>query len=343
MKSIVAILGFALTFFVNQAYSYSADGHQTVGAIADELLQSKHSASYKKIITLLGTVDGKNITLKDASVWPDCARSYYRGTDGKIHKNEHDRFESDACAVFDGPEGEATLKDYVAANYSNCNYAGNNTDCHKSYHFADIPIEATQYQDGSIGTSDHDIVHAINACISVLSGKQAPAPFHLNQRQALFLLTHLVGDLHQPLHVGSVYLDASGKRVNPTSESDAKKESTTGGNSLAITDHENLHHKWDATSFLKDNKLPLLVAQAGQFKDGNTAVQIRASVWATETLQEAKLAFLGVSYSASTDNEKWTVRLLNPNEYNKNVREIQEHAVVRAGARLADLLATIFP
>jgi hypothetical protein len=46
------------------------------------------------------------------------------------------------------------------------------------------------------------------ATTQVLKGGAAPAPFSLkDQREALLLLTHYVGDLHQPLHVGAIYLD----------------------------------------------------------------------------------------------------------------------------------------
>ncbi|WP_409362753.1 S1/P1 nuclease [Bradyrhizobium sp. CIR18] len=31
-----------------------------------------------------------------------------------------------------------------------------------------------------------------------------------DKKEALFVLSHLVGDLHQPLHVGAVYLDSAG-------------------------------------------------------------------------------------------------------------------------------------
>ena len=81
---------------------------------------------------------------------------------------------------------------------------------------------------------DHDIVSAINTAIAVLKDQPSPAPFSINdKKEALFLLAHFLGDLHQPLHVGAVYLDASGNLVNPDGPGglDPATE-TAGGNRL---------------------------------------------------------------------------------------------------------------
>ena len=52
------------------------------------------------------------------------------------------------------------------------------------------------------------------------------------------LLAHLLGDLHQPLHVGSIYLDLDGKPVHPDTpglSDEAKTASeTAGGNRLRL-------------------------------------------------------------------------------------------------------------
>src|SRR6185295_2938525 len=92
--------------------------------------------------------------------------------------------------------------------------------CHTLYHFLDLAIQRDAYRDGLVGTTSYDIVHAINAAVTVLrqpacSGPHppttpipaAPGRFSLTCRQALMLLVHMVGDLHQPLHVGALYLD----------------------------------------------------------------------------------------------------------------------------------------
>jgi S1/P1 Nuclease len=58
----------------------------------------------------------------------------------------------------------------------------------------------------------------INAAIMVLQNMPAPAPFSIkDKKEALFLLAHFVGDLHQPMHVSAIYLDPNGNFVDADS------------------------------------------------------------------------------------------------------------------------------
>lgn len=82
----------------------------------------------------------------------------------------------------------------------------------------------------------------------VLQGGQSPAPFSFkDSREALLVLAHYVGDIHQPLHVGSIYLFASGRRVNPDAGRYDPASSTTGGNDLLVdgVPLARLHPCWD--------------------------------------------------------------------------------------------------
>jgi hypothetical protein len=64
--------------------------------------------------------------------------------------------------------------------------------------------------------ADQDIVAAVSAAIAVLQGKDLPAPFKFaSKKEALRLLAHYVGDIHQPLHVAAVYVDAGGHVIDP--------------------------------------------------------------------------------------------------------------------------------
>ena len=49
---------------------------------------------------------------------------------------------------------------------------------------------------------------------------------------AIILLAHLVGDIHQPLHVGAEYFDGSGKVADPDSEKSALADE--GGNTFTL-------------------------------------------------------------------------------------------------------------
>jgi hypothetical protein len=88
------------------------------------------------------------------------------------------------------------------------------------------------------------VVHAINAAIAKLSRQPVPAPFRIkDDKEAILLLAHFVGDIHQPLHVGATYLDAQGHAMVPASEADARVHETRGGNSIKINaGNEDLHH-----------------------------------------------------------------------------------------------------
>jgi S1/P1 Nuclease len=68
-----------------------------------------------------------------------------------------------------------------------------------SWHFVDLPVGFTNYSlDGSF-SSPNDIVHALRRAIDVLEGKSS----EFTKVQALRIIVHLVGDIHQPLHTVS--------------------------------------------------------------------------------------------------------------------------------------------
>ncbi len=109
-----------------------------------------------------------------------------------------------------------------------------------------MAIQHDHYSRRYAGTSSHDIVSAIDAALAVLQDKPAPVPFSIeDKKEALFLLAHLVGDLHQPLHVGAVYLDEDGNLVNPDAGAGVDPATETFGGNLISSGSDNLHHEWD--------------------------------------------------------------------------------------------------
>src|SRR5205814_265690 len=61
---------------------------------------------------------------------------------------------------------------------------------------------------GAVEFSFYLRMSAINAAVTVLKGNPSPDPFKIKDKtEVLFLLSHFVGDVHQPLHVGAIYLD----------------------------------------------------------------------------------------------------------------------------------------
>src|SRR5712664_649181 len=115
-----------------------------------------------------------------------------------------------------------------------------------NWHFVNLPLGTSQYLDnGPFSTAD-DVVHAINNCIVTLEGKQTG----LTKPQALRLLVHFVGDIHQPLHVGTGYFELDDvhapKLVTDPAEV-GNDPSDVGANDLYFTSSEELHAYFDVT------------------------------------------------------------------------------------------------
>lgn len=101
--------------------------------------------------------------------------------------------------------------------------------------------------------NDADIVHAILQCIATLEGTITPPDS--TKLQAARWLVHLVGDLHQPLHVTSGYykttLPSFGNTpiriADPIKAAKSGTLTDRGGNGLlfSASTSNNLHSLWD--------------------------------------------------------------------------------------------------
>jgi hypothetical protein len=185
-------------------------------------------------------------------------------------------------------------------DWSNCNYEDKPTNCHKAFHFADVATQHNDYERRFVGTSDHDVVSAIKAAVMVLQGRPAPAPFSIkDETEALFLLPHFVGDVHQPLHVGAIYLDAAGRPVNPDQGTFDKGSETAGGNFISEEHHQNLHADWDAIPrSLGDSADQAMVGRARAVPRSVGSLDAWPASWASETVLAAHQAFNGLSFTA---------------------------------------------
>lgn len=185
MKKIVPLtmLGAALVgaFSCADALAWGANGHRAVGAIADQLIAGTRAQQQVAALLLPGE------SLERISTWPDCVK----GT---------------SC----GPQTQEMM-DYVAANPR-----------HAEYHFTNIPFQNAAYYDGEVGSDPDDIVQALKQAIATLQGdtSEAANPHHFTPRQALILLTHLAGDITEPLHVGAGYVSAQGGFIAPKAKAD---------------------------------------------------------------------------------------------------------------------------
>ena len=200
MKKLACVLALASAFVSFDAAAWGGDGHRAVGAIADRLLKGTNAE--KQIAALL--LPGE--TLQSIANWPDCVKGSY-------------------C----GPQSPEMVE------YTNANPK------HSEYHYTDVPFQLAHYHDHGVGTSEHDIVQTLKQAIAVLQGKTDPAlnPHKFTKRQALILLTHMVGDIHQPLHVGAAFVSKDGKFVVPKTHAEVDEAAifdSRGGNNLLLDD-----------------------------------------------------------------------------------------------------------
>lgn len=321
---------------MGSAHAWGPKGHATTGAIAAQLIAGTRAEA--EVARLL---QGPAVTLSQAAVWADCVKAVHL-EDGAFIYTEPGRYAD--CKPFETPEGMARAEAYVHANWQQCKPRFGDDPCHKQYHYTDVSLQHLRYSRQWVGTSQHDLVAALQACMAVLQGRPAPRPFHLRDRtEALLLLAHLVGDVHQPLHVGAIYLDGQGRRVNPDAGHHDPHSDTVGGNRID-DGHGSMHRSWD--------DVPQRLALQGLTEEAvGEARRVPPSPgrpadwpvqWASDTLGASRAAYEDMVFSAASGKPlHWAATL--PEGYIQRREEIQRAQLVKAGARLAQLLRALFP
>lgn len=336
------------------AHAWGSDGHQTVATIAAGLL--KGTPTQARVAALLG-----DIPMPLAAIWADCAKGISPGHDytypspGKYAE----------CGPLETPARIAEMADYVKRNDKQCHIGMDEDSCHRQAHYADIALQRSRYLLGFVGTREDDVVGAVRTAILVLQGKPADGPPHFkSQREALLVLLHLVGDLHQPLHVGSLYLDAQGRRVDPDKTGLDEKTFTVGGNSLWVVGAPKpaapastpagsgpvtagfgplkLHTLWDGVpDKFKPNRVnDAWLAEARKVRPNQGDPADWPARWATQSLDQAGLALQGLTFSPKQGSH-WTVVL--PSGYSARADAIKRQQLTIAGAKLAQVLKAVLP
>ncbi|SFS80431.1 S1/P1 nuclease [Lutibacter maritimus] len=181
-----------------------------------------------------------------------------------------------------------------------------------TWHYINMPFDV-KYED-SEKNKDGDLVSGINKCKEVLLDKNAS-----KEDKAFYLkmLVHLMGDLHQPMHVG--------------------RSEDKGGNDIQVrwfNDGTNLHSVWDSKMIehynmtfteLADNTDKISKEQIKYLQKGSIAD------WANETQQLAIKV-----YGSAEVGEK-----LGYNYVYNNFELVRSQLQV-GGIRLAEVLNTIF-
>ena len=200
MKNIKLVVMLCCALTTMNVLASGDEGHKTVGAIADRLLKGSNAGA--KVQALLK--EGES--LQSISIWADCAKG-----------------------TFCGPQ----TSEMVAFGIQN--------PAHSAYHYTNTPVLNKAYVAGGVGTSDHDIVQTLKQAIAVLQGNDTELtnPHHFSPRQALLMIAHLVGDIHQPLHVGAAYINSDNQFVTPINKQQVDGVNIfdlQGGNNLLLED-----------------------------------------------------------------------------------------------------------
>ncbi|MFQ3452036.1 S1/P1 nuclease [Bradyrhizobium sp. UFLA01-814] len=343
-KGVVAIACALYLLFANDALAWNANGHQIVGAIADEML---HANAKQQVAANLG------VDLRTAGPWLDCVKSVHHFADGTFHYVVEPAYE-ESCKPF--ASAHPVMQQYVKRNFVQCSYLTKRTDddkkdyleemgCHNTYHFDDVAIQRDHFDRNFRGTNDHDIVAAITAAIDVLLDRPSPPPFKIaDKREALFMLAHLVGDLHQPLHVGAVYLDKNGGQVDPDATYGIDPATDTIGGNIIQDNGKNFHGDWDAPpTGLKVEQALDLLPQAKAVPPDNSRIEEWPVAWATDTIKVAPQAFAGAVFARPPGQDAWSVTFPDHAAYVQSRDIIKRQQLAKAGARLANLLNQIWP
>jgi hypothetical protein len=333
---LIAALGFSSTVL-----AYGDQGHRLIGAIADQQL---HDAARLQVQKLLG------VELRVAASWADCVRGVKAdGRGGFVYMNDpqHRDYES-ACAAFDSPQQRARMQDYARRNWSNCSDPPA-SGCHSRYHYSNVAYQHRRYDRAYLGTREDDIVGAINATIAVLQDRAAPPPFEIrDKKEALLLLAHFVGDVHQPLHVGSAYIDGDGHAFDPDrSKRTADAQANTRGGNLIrdVTSNANLHADWDQIAPALGRTAPRkLIGSRTAVKPTPGPIGDWAAAWASESLRASHSAYAGLGFvDDPAAPGQWIAQFPDHAAYWRRKEALQRTAVIEAGTRLAQLLNAIWP
>ena len=291
-------------------------GHATIAAIAEKHLSS---ATRSHIAAILAA--GHDDDLPSIADWADNVR---------------------AAAAGHGP-----LNDDPEARAFNLKFPTNSL-----WHFIDLPLGTNAYRDSRTFTSVNDIVHAIRRCVSVLENAES-RPDDFTRPQALRLLVHFVGDIHQPLHCGTGFYNLS-DLSHPVLITDPRfcvgKPNDRGGNDLFFGNDPNqeLHALWDEALDLAIRNSDDYRSLAGWLESSQKVPPMTGDYhswpeqWAIDSVRQAEKAYQNIQFTSATiDGKRLHISIQLPSGYIDSNQAIAAEQLAKAGFRLAELLNAI--
>jgi len=196
---------------------------------------------------------------------------------------------------------------------------------------------------------------AIRLCTDIIRGERTHPG--VDKEQALIMLTHIVGDIHQPLHTTSRANDAGGNKVVVPNIQDAKVE--------VFPNWRNLHYFWDGAyrRTFRDGKVVEVYAEPPALAEDPVLGHNAAQPLAREHSTNLQKIHSAETYPVDGDPETWVKEshrtgyvegyqklpggeTANPVEldqpYVDQAREITQQKLVQAGLRLAGLLNSLY-
>jgi S1/P1 Nuclease len=259
----------------------------------------------------------------------------------------------------------ASWMDQLRAAYFHSGPLGNDPEALKfssefprngEWHYVDLPLGLPSYTlDGPFSRPD-DVVHMIEVAVGVLEGG---GDKRITKLDALRMLVHFVGDLHQPLHVGNGFFevgaDGSVKLVtDPAAAKDLPNDKGGNADFYGPGKYDELHAYWDTnlvekvagTKEAADLAAPLEKLAAGAGPGWKSAGDYHhwAEGWATESLVAARTAYAGITFGAETPDGKGgikSIRITLPANYDEVCVPIARERLAKAGYHLAEILNAI--
>lgn len=231
-----------------------------------------------------------------------------------------------------------------------------------TWHYVNIPCHADGYDRIKYPgfTRDDDVVQMIAAAVRVLAGGSD----RFSALNALRLVIHLVGDVHQPIHVGCSYIDRSTEPArlvfDPQVAASRGLQHDRGGGRLLLPAAGNLHGYWDGRlgsvtagndrgvpPQLRSRFVQKLVdltqaspeASAGFLASGDP--ERWAEQWATESLMAAREAYVSLRITGASGSN-YKVSWEGKPGYDARCKPIATARLTAAVRNLAALLNRIF-
>jgi hypothetical protein len=332
MRALIIVSLASLLLSAPGARAWDERGHRLIGSLAQQFIHNDDPRLEQRMLQLLGGVD-----LATAATWADCAADVRQ--DGKRFVYRPTAATPQICKHFATPRERARMEAFVARNWAGCGDPGP-AGCVAAYHAAAVPVQRDRYDRGFAGTSDHDLVSAVDAAFLVLKGGKAPPPFAVaDRREALLLLANLAGELAEPLSVAAVYLTSDGTPIDPDDKVELDPASDTRHGALLLDGkNETLRSEWEhAPEALGTTASDDLFHAAGTVPATPGLAESWAALWAGDALLAAKAGFRGLNFAGSGLGH-WVVRFDDPVKYKQDLRQAQVAQIEKAGSHLSELI-----